>query len=56
MLVQRIMMTAVREVVQQNILISFMVAGYTKLAPDLLFSRDFYMYASDVFKKKNYQQ
>ena len=50
------MMAATMEVVQQNILdyfrISFMVAGHTKFAPDLLFSvtaRDFYK--SDIFNE-----
>ena len=51
------MMAATMEVVQQNIIdyfrISFMVAGHTKFAPDLLFSvtaRDFY--SSDVFNER----
>ena len=52
-------MSATLEIVQQNIMdyfrISFMVAGHTKFAPDLLFSvtaRDFY--ASDVFNEREF--
>lgn len=51
------MMAATLEILQQNILdyfrVSFMMAGHTKFAPDLLFSvttRDFF--ASDVFNER----
>lgn len=53
-------MAATLKILQQNILdyfrTSFMVAGHTKFAPDLLFSvtgRDFY--ATDIFNENLWQ-